>query len=129
MIGYTTVGTNNFVEAATFYDKLLAMLGAKRVMDFGSAFVLWGRDLKSASFALVTPYDGGTATVGNGTMIALGAPDRETVDKVHAAAIKLGGSCEGQPGLRGDEKMGFYAGYFRDLDGNKLNVFNMKPQK
>jgi hypothetical protein len=34
----------------------------------------------------------------------------------------LGGKDEGAPGPRGGE---FYAGYFRDLDGNKLNAFVM----
>ena len=33
-----------------------------------------------------------------------------------------GGTCEGPPGPRGE---GFYAGYFRDPDGNKLNAFVM----
>ena len=35
------------------------------------------------------------------------------------------GADEGPAGPRGDE--GFYAGYFRDLDGNKLNVFCFRP--
>jgi predicted lactoylglutathione lyase len=37
--------------------------------------------------------------------------------------MKLGGKDEGAPGPRGDS--GFYAGYFRDPDGNKLNFFCM----
>jgi hypothetical protein len=38
-------------------------------------------------------------------------------------ALNLGGTDEGAPGPRGGD--GFYAGYFRDLDGNKLNAFCM----
>ena len=60
---------------------------------------------------------GKAATVGNGTMVALAARDRETAARVHAKALELGGSDEGAPGPRGD---GFYGGYFRDIDGNKL---------
>lgn len=41
---------------------------------------------------------------------------------VHAKALELGGTDEGAPGPRGEQ---FYAGYFRDLDGNKLNAFCM----
>ncbi len=37
--------------------------------------------------------------------------------------IELGAQDEGAPGPRGE---GFYAGYFRDPDGNKLNAFCMK---
>ena len=36
------------------------------------------------------------------------------------------GTDEGAPGPRGDQ---FYAGYFRDLDGNKLNAFCMTRTK
>ncbi len=53
-------------------------------------------------------------------MVALRAPSKELVDALHARALELGGQDEGAPGPRGD---GFYAGYFRDLDGHKLNAF------
>ena len=42
------------------------------------------------------------------------------VDAVYRKAIALGAQDEGPAGPRGDS---FYAGYFRDPDGNKLNVF------
>ncbi|MEO8180390.1 MAG: VOC family protein, partial [Deltaproteobacteria bacterium] len=42
------------------------------------------------------------------------------VDRLHGLAMSLGSKDEGAPGARGG---GFYAGYFRDLDGNKLSVF------
>ncbi|WP_417478295.1 hypothetical protein [Maricaulis sp.] len=32
MIGYLTLGTNRYDEAAVFYDALLAEIGAKRLM-------------------------------------------------------------------------------------------------
>jgi predicted lactoylglutathione lyase len=55
-------------------------------------------------------------------MVALVMNSRDKVDRAHAKALALGGSDEGAPGERGD---GFYAGYFRDLEGNKLNAFCM----
>ena len=67
------------------------------------------------------PYDENSATVGNGVMLALAAKNREVVDAVYRKALELGATDEGPPGTRGTS--GFYAGYFRDLDGNKLNVF------
>ena len=54
-------------------------------------------------------------------MVAVGLDNREMVHAAYDRAIELGAMDEGQPGPRGDA--GFYAGYFRDLDGNKLNVF------
>ena len=57
-------------------------------------------------------------------MASIACDSRAKVDELHAKALELGGSCEGPPGLRGDEGPGaFYAAYFRDLDGNKLCVF------
>ena len=86
-------------------------------------YVAYGKDMNSPGIGITTPYDGKPATVGNGSMIALQVESSEQVDSVYSKALDLGGSDEGEPGPRGDA--GFYAGYFRDLDGNKLNVFCM----
>jgi len=121
MIGYVTLGTNDLERAAKFYDALLAVLGAKRVMQF-DGFIVWGTSLEEACLALTKPFDGQAATVGNGVMVALKAPSQDVVKALHAKALELGAKDEGAPGPRGDN---FYAGYFRDLDGNKLNAFLM----
>jgi len=55
-------------------------------------------------------------------MVALEAKNAAQVDALHRKALELGATDEGTPGPRGG---GFYAGYFRDLDGNKLNFFFM----
>ena len=52
--------------------------------------------------------------------MALQAGSPEKVNALHAKALELGAANEGDPGPRGG---GFYGGYFRDLDGNKLNFF------
>ena len=121
MIGYVTVGTNDMAKAAAFYDELLGELGAKRLMDFES-FIVWGENMQVTSFSIINPFDGGPATVGNGVMVALTVSKPEQVQSMHAKALALGGKDEGAPGPRSDN---FYAAYFRDLDGNKLNVFCM----
>jgi len=54
-------------------------------------------------------------------MLALSVDSKEKVHSFYDKAIELGATDEGAPGSRGNS--GFYAGYFRDLDGNKLNVF------
>ena len=121
MIGYTTLGTNDIARAARFYDALLAELGAKRAMEMES-FIAWAAAPGGPMLAVIKPYDKKPATVGNGVMVALVASSKAQVDKIHRKALELGGKDEGAPGPRGD---GFYAGYFRDLDGNKLNAFFM----
>ena len=122
MIGYVTLGTNDLGRAASFYDELLGVAGAARMME-NEQFVAWAVAPDKPAVSVTKPYDGKAATVGNGMMVALAAKDRSMVDAIHAKALELGGTDEGEPGPRGES--GFYAGYFRDLDGNKLNAFCM----
>jgi predicted lactoylglutathione lyase len=121
MIGYTTLGTNDIKRAAKFYDALLEEFGAKRAMETDK-LILWGTGPGQPMLSVIKPFDGKAATVGNGVMVALAAKNKAQVDAIYTKAIQLGGKDEGKPGNRGD---GFYAGYFRDLDGNKLNAFFM----
>lgn len=121
MIGYVTLGTNDLDKAAGFYDELLQLIGASRFMQEGT-FVAWSTSPTTPGLSVTRPFDGRPATVGNGGMVALLVESPEQVDAVHAKALELGGTDEGAPGARGG---GFYAGYFRDLDGNKLNAFCM----
>ena len=90
----------------------------------GETFIAWATDPARPAVSLIKPYDGNEATVGNGTMVAIVMDAPEKVDAFHARALELGGTDEGAPGLRFGN---FYAGYFRDLDGNKLNAFCMVP--
>jgi catechol 2,3-dioxygenase-like lactoylglutathione lyase family enzyme len=122
MIAYTTLGTHDLARAAAFYDAVLAELGAQRFMEEPDYFIAWGNSKDSAGLAITWPFDKQPASVGNGTMVALGATSREQVDRVYARALALGGTDEGAPGQR---YPGFYAAYFRDLDGNKLNCCYM----
>lgn len=119
MIGYVTVGTNDLERATSFYDTLLAEQDVKQVRP-NDRVALWIRK-GAPMFGVALPYDGQPATVGNGTMIGFGLSDPEAVNAVHAKALELGGTDEGAPGPRGST--GFYGGYFRDLDGNKLVAF------
>ena len=119
MIGYVTVGTNDIEKSAKYYDALLAEIVAKRFMEM-ETFISWSNDQAGCCFSITTPFDGNPASVGNGVMVALMADSTDKVDALYAKAIELGGTDEGAPGARSDN---FYAGYFRDLDGNKLNFF------
>lgn len=119
MIGYVTLGTTDLARAAAFYDALLGEIGAARLME-SERFIAWSVDPRLPGLGVTLPYDGKVATVGNGCMVALAVDSPAKVDALHAKALALGGSDEGAPGPRGES---FYAGYFRDPDGNKLNFF------
>ena len=124
MIGYVTLGTNKFDDAAKFYDELFASIGAGRLME-SDTFIAWSPAPSAPAVSIIRPFDGKPATVGNGVMVAIVMDTRQKVDAFHAKALQLGGVDEGAPGVRFGN---FYAGYFRDLDGNKLNAFCMAEE-
>jgi predicted lactoylglutathione lyase len=126
MIGYVTLGTNDMEKAAKFYDAPAKEMGVGRMMDFDQ-FIAWGNMGGAPGIAATKPFDGQAASVGNGVMVALQAEDMDQVQRLYDLELANGGSDEGAPGPRGDE--GFYAGYFRDPDGNKLNAFCMTAAK
>jgi len=121
MIGYVTLGTNNLARAVAFYDELLGTIGAVRFLE-NEQFVAWSKDPEQPGIAITKPFDGQTASVGNGVMVAVQLNSTDEVDAFYQKALELGATCEGPAGPRA-EMAGFYAGYFRDLDGNKLNGF------
>ena len=121
MIGYVTLGTNDLARGAAFYDAIAAEMGTARMFEWDTA-IAWGTPGSGAGVGLTKPFDGEPATVGNGVMVAFEAKDAAQVDRLYAIALANGGTDEGAPGARGD---GFYAAYFRDPDGNKLNAFVM----
>jgi predicted lactoylglutathione lyase len=123
MINYITLGTNDLERAATFYDELLSLVGARRAMA-NERSVGWVGPKGAPMLMIMKPFDGQQATAGNGTMVALTADSPEQVAAIHAKALALGGTDEGAPGPRGEGA--FHCGYFRDLDGNKWNAFYMK---
>jgi len=131
MIGYATLGTNDPDQARAFYDALLGSVGAKRIMEFGEeagSFTLWGTGWDKPGIAVTRPYNGAAAVPGNGNMLAIPFDTRDKVDAFHATALALGGSCDGPPGLRGEEgPQAFYGAYFRDPEGNKLCAFRVGP--
>ncbi|MEA2839422.1 MAG: hypothetical protein QOF41_752 [Methylobacteriaceae bacterium] len=122
MIGYMTLGTNDLARAAKFYDAIAKELGIGRFME-NDRLIAWGAPGRGAGLGLIKPQDGNAASVGNGVMAAIAAKDKTQVDRIYKLAVDMGATDEGAPGPRGDG--GFYAAYFRDLDGNKVNAFVM----
>ena len=126
MIGYVTLGTNDLERAVAYYDALFGSIGIGRFLEEPGNFVAWAPGENAPGVAVTVPFDKAPATVGNGTMVALFMESPAHVDAFHEKALALGGTNEGDPGFRPPGKSsGFYAGYFRDLDGNKLNAFCM----
>ncbi len=128
MYSHTTIGTNDGVKALAFYDAVLGILGHGRF--YGSpekGFGAYGEE-RGDQIWILPPFDGKPATVGNGTHIAFMATTRQAVRDAYEKALALGGSDEGAPGLRTHYHPDYYGAYFRDPDGNKLQVVCHLPE-
>ena len=60
--------------------------------------------------------------------LAFQAPDRETVERFHRAAIAAGGTDNGKPGMR-EYHPGYYAAFVLDPDGNNIEVVFHGPAR
>ena len=123
MIGYMTVGTKDLKKSGEFNDKICGELGMGRFMANRRLDRL-GRKRPGRRFrrlpALRRQVDDGGQWRDGG----LSAP-RTRSRSIAFTSLRwsLGGTCEGPPGTT--QPANFYAAYFRDPDGNKLNAFVM----
>ena len=128
MFTFICFGTRDLARASRFYDPVMATLGYVRCDTSGEpgweGWRGWGvyqdHGAKELALWVCEPFDGNPATVGNGSMVGLGANSWAQVDAFHAAALSNGGTSAGAPGLRLHYQPDFYAAYVRDPDGNKL---------
>lgn len=119
IISHISIGTNDFERAVAFYDAVLATIGCKRLMEHPGA-IAYGKQY--AEFWVATPFDGQTATVGNGTHIGFIAPTKASVHAFYDTALENGGIDEGAPGGRPDYGEPYYGCFVRDLDGHKIEA-------
>ena len=58
----------------------------------------------------------------SGSHICLRSKSAAEVDAFHEAALKAGGSSDGEPGLRPHDRVRYYAAFIRDPDGNRIEA-------
>lgn len=119
ILSHVSVGTNEFERAVAFYDRVLATLGCRRILEHAGA-IAWGRAFPE--FFVQAPLDEAPATVGNGTHFGFVAPDKPAVRAFHAAALSAGATDEGQPGPRPEYGEPYYGCFVRDPDGHKIEA-------
>lgn len=119
ILSHVSVGTNNFDQAVSFYDRVLATLGIKRLMEHPGA-IAYGK--RYPEFWVGIPFDDQPATVGNGIHIGFIAPTKESVHAFYDTALAAGGTADGAPGSRPDYSEAYYGCFVRDLDGHKIEA-------
>ena len=117
-MNYFVVGTNNLEASTKFYDLLFDQTELNQVFST-ERMTYWQAGDESFTFAVAIPFDGKTATNGNGTMVGFSVGSTKEVQRLYNKAIELGGTCEGEPNQRGPR----FSAYVRDLDKNKLCFF------
>ena len=126
MFSHVSVGCNDLQRSAAFYDALLAPLGLRRrfvLADGGPEAACWtGESGGLPRFYVYRPFDQAPASAGNGSMVAFTAPSIAAVHAAHAAGLAAGGCDEGVPGPRPHYGEGYYGGYLRDPDHNKVHL-------
>lgn len=129
MLSYLSMGANDPVVSARFYEAVLCPLGYERSESEGAVrFALPGvadQDNGPGTVWIQRPFDGEAATVGNGIMPAFRAASVEMVQALYAAGLAAGGTDEGGPGTRDYYAPDFYVAYLRDPVGNKVAVFHV----
>ena len=119
LMAHVSIGTNKFEKAVEFYDKVLGVLGAHRIVDIPGA-VSWGKQFPE--FWVQRPFDGAPAQQANGTHFAFLAASKDEVDKFHAAGLAAGASDDGMPGPRIEYSEAYYGAFLRDLEGHKIEA-------
>ena len=117
MIGYSTIGVKDIEKAKKFYCDLF---DATVQVDVGRLAMI-GKSADAPMIAVCTPYNGNAPERGNGTMVAYTMSSKDEVKAMHAKALSLGATDEGEPGQRIDDV--FYGAYVRDPDGNKIAFY------
>lgn len=119
IISHVSLGTNDFEKTVKFYDKVMATIGAKRVMEHEGA-VAYGKEYPE--FWVQTPENGKAAQTANGTHYGFAAASKEEVHAFWDAAIAMGATPNGEPGLRPHYGEPYYGCFVIDLDGHKIEA-------
>jgi catechol 2,3-dioxygenase-like lactoylglutathione lyase family enzyme len=123
MLNHIMVGSNDIERSKTFYDAVLATIGAgepfRHLGDKGQTRLFYRHD--GGTFGVGEPIDGEAASVGNGGTVGFKCSSPEQVKQFHDVAVAHGGtSIEDPPGPREGSLGTMHLSYVRDPDGNKL---------
>ena len=119
MIDHISLATPDLVVSGRFYDAVLGLLGMTRISEragtigYGKAYPEFWLNLREG----MSPRDADP-----GDHICLRARDEATVRACHAAALGAGGTEDRAPGPYQGEKTGYFAAFFRDPHGAKLEI-------
>jgi catechol 2,3-dioxygenase-like lactoylglutathione lyase family enzyme len=127
MIDHISIAVRDLAKGEQFYAAALAPLGFAKLREWPNAAIGFGK--KYPEFWINVRGTMGRVADDSGVHICLRAPDTAAVDAFHAAALKAGGSSDGEPGLRPHYHGGYYAAFIRDPNGNRIEALTFLREK
>ncbi|HXS07808.1 MAG TPA: VOC family protein [Rhizomicrobium sp.] len=130
MLDHIGIPISDMKKSRAFYDRALAPLGMRRMMDMGD-----GEDSLLSSGYVASGYGDGErfsfwidVKPVYKLHFAFAAESRAIVDAFHRAAIAAGGKDNGAPGLRPHYHKDYYGAFVLDPDGHNVEAVCRKPE-
>jgi catechol 2,3-dioxygenase-like lactoylglutathione lyase family enzyme len=120
-LDHVGLDVSDYAASKAFYDKALAPLGMRLMMEPIELFGGYGDDFP---FFWIAQRQRGPDS---GVHVAFRVEDRETVDAFHAAALAADGKDNGEPGVREIYHPHYYAAFVLDPDGNNVEAVCHAP--
>jgi catechol 2,3-dioxygenase-like lactoylglutathione lyase family enzyme len=124
LIDHVTLVVSDFERSKQFYEKALAPLGVKKLMEFGKA-AGFGREQKPDFWIGQGPTSFHTAEhmkIITPMHLAFAARTRAEVDAFYTTALAAGAKDFGKPGVREIYHPGYYGAFVLDPDGHNVEA-------
>jgi catechol 2,3-dioxygenase-like lactoylglutathione lyase family enzyme len=121
MLDHVGIEVSDFERSKAFYEAALAPLGIELLMEPMPGAAGFGSDDGHGPKPYFWIMARGRPTV-SGAHVSFAAPDRETVDAFHAAALAAGASDNGGPGPRPIYHPRYYGAFVLDPDANNVEA-------
>ncbi len=122
MFDHISIGVRDIERAKAFYDGTLEPIGYKRLSTAEDSL---GYGKESVGLWIGVTESPVPADPKSGLHVCFAAPNRESVEKFHAAALAAGGHDNGGPGIRADYGADYFAAYVVDPDGYRLEALHL----
>ena len=123
MLDHIGINVSDYDRSRDFYTRALAPLGFSLLMQPAPQAAGFGRDGKPWFW-----ISGDRLPTSENVHVAFTAPDRQTVDAFHAAALDAGGTDNGAPGVRAHYHPTYYGAFVLDPDGNNVEACCHRPE-
>lgn len=124
VIDHVSISVSDLAASVALYDRVLGCLGLQRLVSRAETV---GYGKRYPEFWLNARPGMAAAAEGTGAHVCLRGRNSEMIDAFHAAALAAGASDDGAPGLRPEYAENYYAAFFRDADGNRIEAVTFVP--